>query len=237
MEFSEKAKKMKQNILAFAANHCEFHYQGSYEFFNLGCGLIKLNRLEDAIAALNKSLGIYKENADAYYARGFAKHLTGQVNEAAIDFRECLRYKNTNDGNYTSIDMEYRLYNQIESVESFNFPHHINHKVEYSDLKHIDLQILYDRAEMEFKAKNYQNFVDFYAKITELTAKLHFEYHVDLANMNFALAEELKHSGLIYEAIFFAEKALETERENPHNTAYDTFIYNCRGEIQNNARI
>ena len=231
-DFSDKIKQIKQSILDFSANHCEFHYQGSYEFFNLGCGLIKINETEAAMAAFNKSLNIYKENADCYYARGFAKYLLDEKNEALDDFRESLRYKNTNIGNYTSSDMNYELYNKIQNSANFTFTHHMNHNVKYEDLKQIDLQTLYDRAEISFKEGNYVEFVALYQSITNITAKLHFEYHVNLANMNFTLAEELNKDGFIYEAIFFAEKALETDSENPHNTAYDNFISNCRSNLQ-----
>lgn len=236
MIVNDKIRKMKQNIMDFAKNHCEFHYQSSYEFLNLGSGLIKLDRISEALPILDKSIKIYKENADSYYVRGFVKYLNNDEKNAVLDFREAIKYKNTHPENYKSDDIEYMLYSKIKSYKKFNFIHHTNRNVRYDNLKQDDLQVLYNKAEILFNEQNFTDFVTTYQSITQITMRLHFEYHVNLANLYFALAQELQKSDLFYEAIFFADKALETDSENPHNIAYDNLILKCREHIQNQSK-
>lgn len=226
----DKIKSIQDDILDFSQYHCEFHYQGSYEYFNVGCGYLKLGMLSDSITCFSKSIEVYKENADSYYARGFAKFL---LNDQTYidDFRSSFKYRNIHQEIYINDHMNYIPYSQIQGVENFSFINRENTNTKYEALKGKQLEVLYEHAKIALKAKNFADFVDIGKSIIQTTSALHFEYHVNLANKNFALAMEYDKLGKLEEACFFANKALEADEKNPHNTAYQNLISTCRLKI------
>ena len=220
-------KNLKNKILDISSFHSEFHYQGSYEYFNLGCGLLKSGKFSDSIDCFNKSISIYRENADSYYARGFAKFLM-QSSDFQDDFRESFRLRNIYQSSYIEGLMEYIPYNLIEDTEAFAFNHRVNNKTKNESINNQAINSLYSTAEKCFEIKHFIGFVEQYKKIISMTSNAHFDYHVDIANLNFALAIEYEKLDMYYEAIFFASRALETDELNPHNKAYENLIAKCR---------
>ncbi len=226
----EKIKSLQSEISEISRFHCEFHYQGSYEYFNIGCGYLKLGMLSDAISCFNKSIEVYRENADSYYARGFAKHLLKE-GSSHEDFQISFKYRNVHQDLYIDNHMNYVPYNQLSGIDSFNFSHRKNEKTTYVPLKGRQINILYEHADIAINAKNFADFVDIYKTIIHTTSNVHFEYHVNLANKNFALAQAYEDNGQLSEACFFADKALETDEKNPHNMAYQNLISACKMKI------
>ncbi|QED22938.1 hypothetical protein [Candidatus Deianiraea vastatrix] len=232
IKISQKIKDLKNDVLEFAKPHCEFHYQASYEYYNLGCGYLKLNMLENAYKFFTKSINIYKENADSHYCRGFMEYLFGNKDASYADFRESFKLRNVNyDNKYVSNFIKYDPYPKINNVENFTFYHHTNENTQYKDLKKIEINILYQHADIAFNAKNYADFVSIYESLIKLTSDAHFVYHVDLANKYFDIAREYHNEGFTYEAIFFCQKALETDDKNPHNSAYQNLLSLCQTSV------
>jgi len=226
---THEIRQLKDDVLAFAKHHCKFHYQGSYEYFNLGCGLLKIGMLKDAINNFTQSIQVYKENADSHYARGFVYFLLNETENANIDFMQSFKYRNTfSKDMYITSNMDNIPYNQIKSIENFNFINRTNENVEYEDLQKIDIALLYEHANIAKKSNNYADFVSIYSSIIQLTSKLHFDYHVNLANKYFKIAQLYQEEGQYYEAIFFCEKACETESNNLNNVAYQNLLSSCK---------
>ena len=220
-------KNLKNKILELSSCHSEFHYQGSYEYFNLGCGLLKSGKFSESIDCFNKSISIYRENADSYYARGFAKFLT-QSSDFQDDFRESFRLRNLYQSSYIDGLMKYTPYNLIEDVDAFLFQHRLNKATKNESINNDLINSLYSSADSCFQVRDFNGFIEQYKKIISITSSAHFDYHIDIANLNFSLAAEYEKLDMYYEAIFFASKALETDELNPHNKAYESMISRCR---------
>lgn len=216
----DKVKKLQKEILDFSINHCHFHYQGSYEYFNIGFSMLKLGMFKEAIQNLNKSLHLYRENADSYYIRGLAKYLLENLNGAKEDFDLSIKHRNLHPENYINDTIKFIPYDKISNLKDIEDIHHDNRNIRYEKLKSGELQMLYGHAHFAFNARNFADLIDIYQRISKITAKIHFDYHVDLANMYFELAKECANHNHLYEAIFFLDKALEADEKNPNNKEY-----------------
>jgi len=217
---------MKWEIVDFSKNHAKFHYQSSYEFLNLAIAIIKLHKFDhpDLMAFLNKAIAIYPENADAYYFRGLVKYFNGKIIPAQKDFEYYNIHKN-HICEYVNEKISFPIY-EIFDLEDFQTPHYTNDLIDFHPLQTDEINIHYKNAKQAFQEKNFHTLSEIYKYLSSLTSQKHFQYHVDLAEMYYHIAQECYLNNLKYEAIFFINKALETDENNIDNKKYELFKVN-----------
>ncbi len=213
--------------------HCLFHYQGAYDNLNLAVAVLRLKMLDDAMSLLDQSINLYRENPDSYYIRGFVKHLSGNYDGADEDFRMsikcCKSYKN--DCYERTLElMPYQTINNIDFTYYYS-EQVIQKKKQIVNIIQQNIDHLYEKAYISFQQNAAEELFEVCTAIKNITSHEHSTYHICLADTYFKVAHEHFNNNLLYEALYFTNRALETDKANPHNEQYRNFIMQCKSEL------
>jgi tetratricopeptide (TPR) repeat protein len=208
-----------KKVIDFTRIHCHFHYQASYEYYNLASILFRQEKYEDAILNIDKSINLYRHNVDSFYLKGMILHIKGR-DESKEYLENAIKFNRNYDKQYKYTQQEILNY---DDNHSFN-PRIIDNRNTELETS-VEIENFY--AEL-MNACDLNQSSDIASEIISQTASLHFGYHIDLAKMYFNIGDINYGNGNFYEAIFFLEKALECDAKNPENEKYRDFIKQIR---------
>lgn len=212
-----------KKVIDFTRIHCHFHYQASYEYYNLASILFKQEKYDEAVINIDKSINLYRHNVDSFYLKGMILYI--QDHDESKEYLEnAIKYNHNYDRQYKYIKQEI-----LDYEENDNFIPRIidnrNTELEKSEeLENFYMELM--------NASDLNKSFEIASKIILKTASLHFDYHIDLAKMYFNISDIHYGNGNFYEAIFFLEKALECDAKNPENEKYKDFIIHIRGLLK-----
>lgn len=110
-------------------------------------------------------------------------------------------------------------------IENDNFNYIKTEEISFNMIKsEKELYKLEKMIEFELKNKNINKIENYLLKISKIIDKIHYNYHILLADKYFELAKLYIAESLISEGKFFIGKALETEKNNPNNKKYGSYI-------------
>lgn len=214
---------LKGRVLEYDSLHHKFHYQSSYELYDIS--LLSLHFLSQEgikskiIHYLERSIFLYKENAHSYYLIGFIRWLEGGEWESYFNY--AINIRNIYSNGYIKNVDYFEEYSNFQYTKQSFIAYHILqdeilHCGEISDLY----------AERD-KINGIEAKLALYEKIIDYTETVHKRYHFNLSEMYFELSQEYVRCGDYFSSKYYISKALENDQDNPKNREYKEYmLYN-----------